>query len=492
MERCILVGGGDGTMPRIPTHPRREQQGRIEGVDPHLRWVVCTWFGRVAKVWWEETWHGTKGWMETSRLAPTERTMRRGEGRWTKKGSWIESRYGGYKTRTMQMQTQQMEFFPTEVRRTFAKVDRFARDEVESMARASTQRSGGKKTGSVRLDPNLFGGTTPTVGTSVVQLLVQCMLLLNVRSSVCAHVHEVNNNSAAKLEEQMWSRYSCNGTERSRAQECIKDGEKLSIWLRRQMRSQAYEKLACYADKAAVKHYVKAALPQLKTATTLGVFTEDKVRDLLQHSLPPQYVMKATHGSNMSLVVTRNHVYGGNKGVLHPSQKVDREDLVRIARQFMGICFRCKRQAQYRTVIRAVIIEEFIGTKFPIDYKVYVFNRVVYGFDVRFARVLDEGIGKLQMKTIRIVSGGEKELGSDQISKHFKFLQEFPPDVGIQQILGSAKVLAEGFRFVRIDFYYVNNTVYFGELTMSPLAGSRHLNSWFRDGVTRHIGVCES
>jgi len=61
--------------------------------------------------------------------------------------------------------------------------------------------------------------------------------------------------------------------------------------------------------------------------------------------------------------------------------------------------------------------------------------------------VVDEQLGSLQMKTIRISNNGETELNSAQISKHFKFLSKFPPDISLQQILRDAKVLAEGFRF---------------------------------------------
>jgi hypothetical protein len=34
-----------------------------------------------------------------------------------------------------------------------------------------------------------------------------------------------------------------------------------------------------------------------------------------------------------------------------------------------------------------------------------------------------------------------------------------------------AKILAEGFPFVRVDFYYVNDRIIFGELTFFPLSG---------------------
>lgn len=291
-------------------------------------------------------------------------------------------------------------------------------------------------------------------------------------------------------EQWRWMQYSCNGTERRKAQGCIKKGETFSIWLRRQMRNVAYEDLACYIDKAAVKYYVKAMVPGLRTAATIGLFTTENVKDLSHQPLPSRYVLKATHGSNMTLLVTDDHVYAGNKGALHTSPNITGQDLLDLAKKFMGMCFRCKRQAQYRRVMRGVIVEEILGKDYAADYKVFVFGGAIFGFDVRFVNVVDGENGEVRMKSARMVSNGQTELDARDICKHFRFARKFPPEDSVRQILETAKLLADGFRFVRVDFYYVDNTVYFGELTLSPLAGSRHLDTWFRASVTSCLGVC--
>jgi hypothetical protein len=34
-----------------------------------------------------------------------------------------------------------------------------------------------------------------------------------------------------------------------------------------------------------------------------------------------------------------------------------------------------------------------------------------------------------------------------------------------------ARLLSKGFRFIRVDLYEINRTVYFGELTITPTGG---------------------
>ena len=44
-----------------------------------------------------------------------------------------------------------------------------------------------------------------------------------------------------------------------------------------------------------------------------------------------------------------------------------------------------------------------------------------------------------------------------------------------------AEKLSSQFPFVRVDFYYVNNKIYFGELTLTPNNGMESINPIERD-----------
>lgn len=46
-----------------------------------------------------------------------------------------------------------------------------------------------------------------------------------------------------------------------------------------------------------------------------------------------------------------------------------------------------------------------------------------------------------------------------------------PKPQNLDKMIEMSKVLAEGFKFVRMDFYEVDNKVYFGEMTFTPVGG---------------------
>jgi len=45
----------------------------------------------------------------------------------------------------------------------------------------------------------------------------------------------------------------------------------------------------------------------------------------------------------------------------------------------------------------------------------------------------------------------------------------------MKEMVALAEILSTGFSFVRVDFYYANNTVYFGEMTFTPANGRKRL-----------------
>jgi len=324
----------------------------------------------------------------------------------------------------------------------------------------------------------------------VVLLLLSLTFFVDLFREGSAVMDRVEARKAWTLNNESWFHYTCNGTERRHAQACLKEEEALSSWLVRQMQSNGYEQLACYIDKAAIKHHVHAVAKGVCTPSTLGLFTDENMETLLHWQFPTQYVMKATHGSHMALIIHHGHLYTGNEGKLRSSQFISRIEVVELARKFTTKCYSCLREAQYRRARRAVIVEEFLGPDFPNDYNIFMFGGQVHAFDMRRFTVSNVESGRLSMRHHRFVSDGQSELTPKQVVAHFKYEDEFPPKHAIQQMLRASKLIADGFRFARVDFYYVNGSAYFGELTLSPQAGSRRLDKWFHPKITMHIGLC--
>ena len=129
-------------------------------------------------------------------------------------------------------------------------------------------------------------------------------------------------------------------------------------------------------------------------------------------------------------------------------------------------------EMQYKDVKPYVIIEEYLedknsaggGGNLPEDYKFYCMN------------------GKCQAVLIckdRIIGKRANYFFLDRNWKLLPYTQEaidspnefIPKPEKAFEAMQMAENLAKDFPFVRVDFYIVNNKVYFGELTFTPAAG---------------------
>ncbi len=105
---------------------------------------------------------------------------------------------------------------------------------------------------------------------------------------------------------------------------------------------------------------------------------------------------------------------------------------------------------------------EMEGMKNPIDYKFYCFN------------------GRADF--IQICSEREKSLRLDYYdlnwnplnysTEEYKSGNTFKRPTKLNEMIKIAEDLSEGFPYVRVDLYEINDKIYFGELTLTPAAGN--------------------
>jgi hypothetical protein len=127
----------------------------------------------------------------------------------------------------------------------------------------------------------------------------------------------------------------------------------------------------------------------------------------------------------------------------------------------------------YQPIPRRVYAEAFLGGpngELPVDYKVMVLNGRAH-----FVSVFVREIGKALRRITFDRAWGLVPL-------HLPKYPGGPPDVvetslhpprpqRLDEMLLAAEALAEDFPFVRVDFYVVDEEIYFGELTFLPSAG---------------------
>ena len=228
--------------------------------------------------------------------------------------------------------------------------------------------------------------------------------------------------------------------------------EKLQ-WLKLYYRNN---KMTQLVDKNEVKKYIKSLNENnLYTIPTIGVF--EKFSDIDFNKLPNKFVMKCTHDSG-SVTVVRN-----------------KEDLnLRKEKKYFDLKLKTNfyyryREWPYKNVKPKILVEKFMEddkSDALTDYKFFCFNG-----EPRFMYISkDDSINPR----------------TDFFDMDFKHLDLHLKDPNsevcplkpkqFEEMRSLAKKLSHDFPFVRIDFYIINEKIYFGEFTFFHLGGFFHLH----------------
>lgn len=214
-------------------------------------------------------------------------------------------------------------------------------------------------------------------------------------------------------------------------------------------RKDVYKKMA---DKVEAKTYVAKRIGKQYIIPTYGVY--DNFDRIDFDSLPDCFVMKTTHDSGTVFVCKnkRNFDFSYARKQINASLKKD--------------YFFCGREWQYKGLERRIIVEQFLdtGNDFADDYKIFTFN------------------GKAKIIYIRTENG---KCGDyfDVDFNHLNLEIDYPnaeviPEKPkkLNEMIVLAEKLAEGTCTLRVDFYFCNEKIYFGEMTFYHDCGFVHFS----------------
>lgn len=209
------------------------------------------------------------------------------------------------------------------------------------------------------------------------------------------------------------------------------------------------------ADKYEVREFVKEKIGDKYLNNLLGVY--ESVNEINIDNLPKSFVLKGTHGSGFNIVCKDKNQMNWN---------VEFKKMKRWLRQ--NYYWR-NREWVYKDIKPRIICEEYLqdndlaSFESIADYKFYCFNGDPHYCQVIRGRGQHETIDFFDMDWNHMSFVGMRMLpnSEDEIEK--------PKDYN--EMIWIAKELAKGFPFVRVDLYYVNSKIYFGELTFFPTSG---------------------
>ncbi len=224
--------------------------------------------------------------------------------------------------------------------------------------------------------------------------------------------------------------------------------EKLQ-WLKLYDRNPEYTKMV---DKYEAKKYVASKIGEEYIIPTLGVY--DKFDDIDFSKLPNQFVIKCTHDSG-GLVICKDKT------------KLD----IKAARKKINKCLKNNyywlgREWPYKNVKPRIIIEKYITDESKNDlkdYKIFCFHGKPEMILVCSERFILNNMHKTFFDTnwnqLNLTEGNHITNKKIKKPKHLNLM------------LKLATKLSENIPFIRVDFYEINNKVYFGELTFYPNGG---------------------
>lgn len=209
------------------------------------------------------------------------------------------------------------------------------------------------------------------------------------------------------------------------------------------------------ADKYLVKEWVKEKIGQEYVVPLFGVW--DSFDDIDFSKLPKQFVLKVNHGSKTNIFVLDKFL-------------IDKAKMRETINKWLttNYAFRYGFEMHYAGIRPRIIAEQFIegdgnGYDELCEYSVFCFNgnphfivtnMVVQGKNTDRHNVYDR-YWNFQPFTLGFQNPPERE--------------ERP--VFLDELIRLSTILCKDFKFVRVDFFYAKNKIYFGEMTFTPRSG---------------------
>ena len=202
-------------------------------------------------------------------------------------------------------------------------------------------------------------------------------------------------------------------------------------------------------DKLLVKNKIKELnISDLYIAKVLGIYKNTSEINI--DKLPNNFVIKVNHWSGDTLVVNKKELKNINEFKKTISKRFDDK---------LNKVYTDSYEYLYRFIKPQLFIEEFLNIN-NLEYKLHVIHGKVIWIYIKNFETNKTNIYTIDWKELNIDANYNKE--------RFKF----DKPKFLNKIINIAELITNKLNidYVRIDFYTVENKIYFGEFTMTPYA----------------------
>jgi len=230
--------------------------------------------------------------------------------------------------------------------------------------------------------------------------------------------------------------------------EPVKYNDKLQ-WLKLYWRDP---KATLCADKYEVRKIVEDTIGAQYLNELIAVY--DKVDEIDYDQLPDSFALKGTHGSGFNIICKNKKDLDWPKALKQMGHWLKRN------------YYWSNREWVYKDIKPRIVCEKYLE-EMDVgelrDYKIFCFNGEPKVIEVDFERFVDHkrNIYDLEWNLME----GEIKYPRDP-----NYIVKKPEK--LEEMLTLSRTLAQGFPHVRVDFYIVEDRLYFGELTFFHESGT--------------------
>ncbi len=206
------------------------------------------------------------------------------------------------------------------------------------------------------------------------------------------------------------------------------------------------------ADKHAVRDYLKSIGYEDLACREYGVY--DRAEDIPFDTLPDKFVIKTTNGSGTNILCKDKSSFDKKKAVEEVAGWLKRD------------CYGLGREWAYKDIKPRVLVEEFLEDKENKFDGINDYKFICFGGKVHYV-VFDVDRYTDHKRSIYDADWNYIDVGTD--CKKLGDVAEKPE--GFEEMKRVAEDISKDFPCVRADLYWLNNRVYFGELTFYPWTG---------------------
>lgn len=213
------------------------------------------------------------------------------------------------------------------------------------------------------------------------------------------------------------------------------------------------------ADKILLHEYSKEVLGKDICVPILKIY--DNPDEINFKELPDKFVLKCNHGYAMNIVVDQKK----NSMIILRGKLKNEEECKKRIKEWLNINFgEINYQRHYAMIQPKCYVEKMLEDDRQrtslFDYKFWCFNG-----EPKFMTINNDlGHGDMAYFDMDF-----KKIDMDRIG--FAELQNPQKPINFDLMKDYARKLSKPFRFVRVDFYEIDGTLYLGELTFTPGAG---------------------